>query len=94
MIISDLSHFEEVISEAPSIVGGATTKTSNVSAYELLPDSVLDLLSSKSIALLKKTKLTLKTVTVKGKGVSATAKTGTSKGGEVKFASASSHASL
>lgn len=94
MIISDLSHFEEVISEAPSIVGGATTKTSTVSAYQLLPDSLLELLSPKSIALLKKTIVTIKTVTVKGKGVSATVKTGTSKGGGVKFSSASSHASL
>ncbi len=93
MIISDLSHFEEVIPEAPSIVGGATTKASTVSAYELLPDFFLDLLPPKSIALLKKTKVTLKTVAVKGKGVSASVTTGTSKGGKVKFSSASSSSS-
>ena len=85
MIISDLSHFEEIIFEAPSLVGGATTKTSTVNAYELLTDSFLDLLSPKSIALLKKLKVTLKTVTVKDKGVSTTVKTSTSKGGGVKF---------
>lgn len=93
MIISDLSHFEEVIPEAASVVGGATTKTSTISAYELFPDFFLDLLSPKSIALLKNTKVTLKTVTVKDKGVSATVKTGTSKGGKVKFSSASSSSS-
>lgn len=92
MIISDLSHFEEVISEATSIIGGASTKNSTVSAYELLPDSLVELLSPKSIALLKKTKVSLKTVTVKGKGVSATVKAGSSKGGKVKFASSSSSA--
>ena len=90
MIISDLSHFEEVVSEAPSIVGGAVKKNKTITADQLLSDFVLDLLPSGTVALLKKTKVTVKSVTNKNKGVSATAKVGTSKGGGVAVASASS----
>lgn len=94
MIISNLNHFEEVVAEAPSIVGGATTKkTSVITADELLSDFILDLLDKETIALLKKTKVKVQTITVKGKGVSATVKTGTAKGGQVKYSSASASAS-
>ena len=94
MIIYDLSHFEEAVSEAPSIVGGATKKvTSIITADKLISEALLDLLSDETIALLKKTKLKVETVTVKEKGVSATVKTATSKSGKVKISSSSASAS-
>lgn len=89
MIISDLKHFEEVVGEATGVVGGAVTtkKTETITADQLLSDFILDLLSPASVALLKKTKVTIKSVTVKAKGASATAKIGTSQGGTVKVSS-------
>jgi hypothetical protein len=93
MIISDLSHFEEAVSEAPSIVGGAITKvTSIITADKLISEALLDLLSDETIASLKKTKLKVETVTLKQKGVSATVKTAKSKSGKVKISSSSSFA--
>lgn len=78
MFISDLSHFEEVVSEAPSIVGGEVTKgiyTTN--AYELIKTDFLDLLSKESIKLLKETEVTVRNVTVKNNGAVASATTAT-----------------
>ena len=48
MIISDLSHFEDAVSEAPSIVGGDTKTTSttnklSAATIEDLTDSIGDL---------------------------------------------------
>lgn len=94
MIISDLSHFEEVVAEAPSIVGGTVTKkTTTITADQLLSDFVLDLLSPQSVALLKKTKVSVNSVTVKSKGAVATVKTGTAKAGNVKVSTAFASAS-
>ena len=79
MIISDLSHFEEVVA-ARSIVGGLATEAySTITADELVSESLLDLLSPGTRKLLKETKVKVNTVTVEDQGVSATAKTATTK---------------
>jgi hypothetical protein len=91
MIISDLSHFEEVVSEAPSIVGGAATQKTTT-ADQLLSKDLLDRLSPESVARLRKIKVKVKTVTKKKKGVSVTVSTGTAKGGGVAIASSSASA--
>lgn len=76
MNISDLSHFEEFVSEASSIVGGEVTKeTYTTTADKLISDILLDLLSPESIALLEKTEVELNTVTLKSDGASASATT-------------------
>ena len=93
MIISDLSHFEEVVA-ARSIIGGVATETySTITADELVSESLLDLLSPATRKLLKKTKVKVNTVTVKDQGVSATAKTATTKTNQVKVSTSSSRAS-
>lgn len=46
MIISDLNHFEEVVAEAPSIVGGLDPTISNVSSVDSLSPLGIELLSA------------------------------------------------
>lgn len=74
MNISDLSHLEEVVSEAPSIVGGEVTKESyTTTADQLVSDLLLKLLSPESITLLKNTEVEVNTVTLKSDGAVASA---------------------
>lgn len=89
MIISDLSHFEEVVSEAPNIVGGSVTL---VTADQLLTESIRAKLSPEHLALLKKSKVKLNTVSGKKKGGSTSKTTGslTEGGVKVEFSASSS----
>lgn len=84
MIISDLSHFEEVASEAPSIVGGGTkTSTTITTADKLLSSYFLKQLSPELRAILKKTKIRVTSVTSKYKGAFASATVGSSSTGQL-----------
>lgn len=91
MIISDLSHFEEVVSEAPTIVGGASYTTS---CSSLLSSAFLKKLPAAFRNQLKKTKCRVNTLTVKSKGGYASATTAISSKGKtsigVSFSSSSS----
>ena len=75
MIISELRHFEEVVCEASSIVGGATYTTSCAS---VLSSSLLKLLPASFRDLLSKTQCTVTTITAQSGGAFASATTAVS----------------
>lgn len=78
MIISDLSHFEEVVCEAPSIVGGATKTTFSTK----LPSSILNRLSGKLRNLVKDLKGKVTTIEITDKDGFASVTTGVFKKGK------------
>lgn len=88
MIISDLSHFEEVVFEAPSIVGGTTTTAFSTS----LPSSLLRQLSPQLRALLRSLRGRVITVNLNNRNGSASVTTGVFRQGNlnVSFAASSS----
>lgn len=86
MIISDLSHFEEVVFEAPSIVGGATT----TSFPTAIPSYILKQLPREIRALLRGVKGKVITLKTTNKNGYASVTTGIFKQGKVNVSFSSS----
>ena len=90
MIISDLSHFEEVVSEASIIVGGETKTTKTTK----LPTEVLEALSDNFAKILEGASGTVVTVEAKTKDAVSSTTTGTFNQGTKKVKVSSSSAKV
>lgn len=90
MIISDLKHFEEVVTEAPSIVGGRATQLGKV-----IDPKTADKLEELGLGNLLGTTVNVNSVSVKNKNGTSSVETAvgkTKQGIQVKSAESSSSA--
>lgn len=97
MIISDLSHFEEVVAEAPSIVGGGIISTSFRSQLKKKIDEVRAQLNKNRAAIrsaVEKNKIEVVSVNTENNNVSAAATiaSGTTAQGKIEVSTSSSSA--